>query len=173
MKFTYCPDCGAKLSARNLGDEGAVPWCDHCDKPWFPVFPSAIIALVYNEKNEVLLLRQGYISHEFCNLVSGYIKPGENAEETAIREIFEETGQTVLELEPVCTNWFEKKEMMMLGYFAKVKEMPLQLSCEVDSAEWVPAGEAIKLVHPYSTSTSRILVQKFLDRLVSKGEQKK
>ena len=165
MNFIYCPECGSKLSTRNLGDEGAVPWCDNCDKPWFPIFPSAIIALVYNENNEVLLLRQGYISHEFCNLVSGYIKPGENAEETAVREILEETGQVVEELTPVCTNWFAKKDMMMLGYFAKVKARPIRLSVEVDSAEWVSPEIALKMVHQNETSTSRLLTKKFLEKI--------
>lgn len=162
MKFTYCPDCGARLSARALGDEGLVPWCDACAKPWFDVFPTAIIALVHDEQGRVLLLRQNYISTQFCNLVSGYIKPGETAEETARREIFEETGQIVEELELVCTNWFAKKEMMMIGFFARVNARPLQLSSEVDSAQWVDAAEAPGLVHPYPTSTSRILALKYL-----------
>lgn len=165
MKFIYCPDCGSKLTAKDLGDEGAVPWCDKCDKPWFPMFPSAIIALVYNENNDILLLRQGYISHEFCNLVSGYIKPGESAEATAVREILEETGQVVEELTPAFSNWFAKKEMMMLGYFARVKAKPIQLSTEVDSAQWVAPAEALKMVHPTPASTSRLLVQAFLNRL--------
>lgn len=165
MKFTYCPDCGELLSSRTLGDEGAVPWCDCCDKPWFDMFPSAIIALVYNENNEILLLRQGYISTEYCNLVSGYIKPGENAEETAVREIFEETGQVVDTLTPVQTNWFAKKEMMMLGFFANVHTKPVKLSQEVDQAFWTTPQEALRLVHPFPTSTSRILVQRFIDTL--------
>lgn len=162
MDFKYCPDCGEKLVGRELGDEGLVPWCERCHKPWFPMFASAIIALVYNEYGEVLLLRQGYISTQYANLVSGYIKPGENAEETSIREIFEETGQVVEELTPVLTNWFAKKDMMMLGYFAKVNKRELKLSVEVDSAEWVKAEDALALVHPFPTSTSRILVEKFL-----------
>lgn len=164
MRFTYCPDCGARLSARVLGDEGAVPWCDKCDKPWFDMFPSAIIALVFDERNRVLLLRQDYISTQYCNLVSGYIKPGESAEETARREVFEETGQTVEELIPVCTNWFAGKEMMMLGFFARVKAAPLRLSSEVNSAFWVESAEAPGLVHPFAHSTSRILALRFLNR---------
>lgn len=161
MEFKYCPDCGTLLSARELGDEGMVPWCDKCDKPWFPVFPSAIIALVYNEKGEVLLLRQGYISHQYANLVSGYIKPGESAEETAIREIEEETGQIVEELRPAFTNWFAKKDMMMIGFFARVTSRPVKLSSEVDSAEWCDPLEALGKVHPYPTSTSRLLVEAY------------
>ena len=53
MKFRYCPDCGALLSGRVLGDEGLVPWCERCGKPWFDMFPSAVIGLVYNCRNDV------------------------------------------------------------------------------------------------------------------------
>lgn len=164
MKFKFCPDCGALLGSRVLGDEGQVPWCDCCNKPWFPIFPAAIIALVYNEKNQVLLLRQNYISREFANLVSGYITPGEDAESCAIREIFEETGQKVEELQLVMTNWFARKDMMMIGFFAKVTERPLRLSSEVDSAEWHSPDEILSLVSSRPGSTSRLLCERFLKR---------
>lgn len=134
MKFNYCPDCGSLLSHRDLGDEIGVPWCDECNKPWFPVFPVAIIALVYNDDGEVLLLRQNYISTKFHNLVSGYIVPGEDAETCAVREIKEETGLDVDTLRLVLTSWFEAKEMLMIGFFAHVKRKELVLSTEVDGA---------------------------------------
>ena len=95
MRFTYCPDCGSKLGERELGDEGMVPWCDKCGKPWFDMFSTCVIALVANERDEVLLQRQAYISTRYCNLVSGYMAPGETAEEAARREIKEETGLVV------------------------------------------------------------------------------
>lgn len=167
MRFSYCPDCGTKLGARMLGDEGLVPWCNNCSKPWFPIFPTAIIALVYNEKQEVLLLRQSYISTAFCNLVSGYITPGEDAETCAKREIFEETGQQVEDLKLMMTNWFAKKEMMMIGFFAKVKERPLNLSQEVDSADWHRPEEILDLVSDRPESTSRLLCEKYI-RQISK-----
>lgn len=164
MKFIYCPDCGTKLNVRELGDEGSVPWCDRCGKPWFDMFPTAVISLVYNENGEVLLLRQEYISHDFCNLVSGYIKPGEDAETTARREILEETGQTVETLEPVCSGWFPKKQMLMLGFFARVKAAPLRLSTEVDAAGWHSPSEILSLLSPSPTSTSRMLARRYLER---------
>lgn len=163
MKFTFCPDCGSKLELRQLGDEVDVPWCVNCNKPWFPVFPAAIIALVYNENNDILLLQQNYISPIFKNLVSGYIIPGERAEETMIREIKEETGLDVEEYQLRGTWWFEKKEMMMIGFMAKVKNTELKLSAEVDGASWHTPEEAIKLVHKKPGSTSRILTQIFID----------
>lgn len=171
MNFKFCPDCGARLGARVLGDEGAVPWCDNCSKPWFPVFPVAIIALVYNERNEVLLLRQNYISSEFHNLVSGYVTPGEDAESCARREIMEETGQKVEELRLVATSWFEKKEMMMIGFFARVSQRPLKLSSEVDSAAWHNPREILRLVSTRKGSTSRLLCEMFLKEFFSSDRE--
>lgn len=164
MRFKFCPDCGAPLGARELGDEGMVPWCDNCAKPWFDIFPTAIIALVHNQNGEVLLLRQEYISHEFRNLVSGYIQPGEDAETTARREILEETGLKVKELELVLTKWFPKKEMLMIGFFARVETSELHLSSEVDDASWHPADSILPLLHQSPTSTSRALALRFLQR---------
>lgn len=165
MRFKYCPDCGALLTSRVLGDEGAVPWCDSCGKPWFDMFPVAVISLVYNEKGEVLLLRQNYISTDFHNLVSGYVTPGEDAETCAVREIMEETGQQVESLELVLTNWFARKEMMMVGFFARVESCPLRLSGEVDAAGWHRPDEILSLVSSRPGSTSRILCERFLARL--------
>lgn len=162
MKFTYCPDCGKLLEKRQLGDEVDVPWCDFCAKPWFDVFPVAVIVLVHDYENKVLLLRQDYISTEFRNLVSGYICPGERAEETAVREVKEETGLQVEELTLRGTWWFEKKQMMMVGFTARVKNEPLKLSCEVNEASWHTPKEAITLVHQRPESVSRILTQLFL-----------
>ncbi|MDE6361074.1 MAG: NUDIX domain-containing protein [Muribaculaceae bacterium] len=164
MRFRYCPDCGALLSGRVLGDEGEVPWCDACGKPWFDMFPVAVISLVHNEKGEVLLLRQNYISTEFHNLVSGYVTPGEDAESCAVREIFEETGQEVEQLELVLTNWFARKEMMMIGFFARVRSGELRLSSEVDAAAWHKPEEILSLVSSRPGSTSRILCERFLSR---------
>ncbi len=165
MRFKYCPDCGALLSARELGDEGLVPWCDRCDKPWFDMFPVAVIALVHNEKGEVLLLRQNYISTEFLNLVSGYVTPGENAETCAVREIREETGLVVENLELILTNWFARKEMMMIGFFATVRSSELILSSEVDAASWHNPDEILSLVSTRPGSASRLLCEKYLERI--------
>ncbi|MGN0236803.1 MAG: NAD(+) diphosphatase [Lepagella sp.] len=162
MIFKFCPDCGAQLSGRDLGDDKDVPWCDSCARPWFPIFPSAIIALVYNDRGEVLLLRQSYISTEFCNLVSGYILPGEDAETCARREIKEETGLDVDQLRLVCTNWFARKEMMMIGFFAHVADTDFLLSPEVDSAFWCPLPEALSHLSTRPGSTSRLLTEHFL-----------
>lgn len=163
-KYKYCPDCGAYLELRDLGDEIGVPWCERCRKPWFPVFPVAVISLVYNDNGDVLLLKQNYISEKYYNLVSGYVTPGENADSCAIREVFEETGLKVDNLELILTQWFEKKEILMVGFFAHISDHNLALSSEVDSARWVKTEDMLPLLHQNETSTSRQLAIRFLKR---------
>lgn len=70
MKFKYCPECGTKLADRIIGDEGAVPYCERCEKPLFDMFSTCVIVLVVNEEGEAALLRQEYISHKYYNLLS-------------------------------------------------------------------------------------------------------
>lgn len=162
MTFTFCPDCGEELVKRDLGDDIGVPWCARCAKPWFPMFPVATISLVYNDRGEVLLLRQSYISTEFCNLVSGYVHPGESAEQCARREILEETGLEIDSLRLVMTDWFDKKEMLMIGFIAHTSESRLKLSSEVDDAFWCDSSEILGLLSPRPGATSRKLASFFV-----------
>lgn len=166
MKFKFCPDCGEKLIIKPIGDEGDVPFCEKCGKPWFEMFSSAVIVLVVNERGEAALLRQSYISDKYYNLVSGYIKPGETAEETARREVAEEIGIELEELRLVGTYWYAKKGMMMLGFVAHAKKTEFTLSKEVDGAEWIAVEEAINMVHGKG-SVSYELLDEYLKRSVS------
>lgn len=164
MRFHYCPECGAALEERPLGDEGLVPWCPRCQKPFFDMFSACIIALVLNPRGEAAILRQGHISEKYGSLVSGYIKPGESAEDCARREIYEELGLTLSALEPAGTWWMERKGLLMIGFFAHTEETAFTLSSEVDRARWVPVEDALYEVHPEG-SVSYALVEKYLDSL--------
>lgn len=143
MHFTYCPHCGTKLIGKEIGDEGIVPYCDNCKVPLWDMFTTSIIAAVVNECGEVALLRQDYVSTTSFVCVAGIMKPGESAEETVIREIKEEIGQDVEELQYIRSYPYLKKEMLMLGYKASVKKKEFKLSCEVDSVEWVKYEDAL------------------------------
>lgn len=99
MHYTYCPNCGNKLTKIHAGDDGMVPYCAKCDKRWFDSFQSCVIVLVYNEFDEIVLSKQWYFPDDYASLTSGFITPGENAEECAIREVKEELGLNVESLE--------------------------------------------------------------------------
>ena len=148
MHYKYCPECGEKLNGKPAGDEGLVPFCEKCGKFWFDTFASCVIILVANEENEIALLQQGYLSNEYRSFVSGYIKPGDNAEDTARREVQEEIGLELERLDYAGTYWFAMREQLMHGFIGYAKKKELVLSQEVDRAEWVPYDKAPMLMFP-------------------------
>lgn len=146
MHFIHCPYCGSELIQKEIGDEGLIPFCTQCSIPLWDMFTTSIICAVVNEYREVALIRQDYVSTTSYVCVAGIMKLGESAEETAIREIKEEIGQDVVELEYIQSYPYEKKEMLMLGYKATVKKAEFTLSGEVNSAVWVKFEDALGLL---------------------------
>jgi len=143
MRFAYCPYCGNKLTKKEIGDEGVIPYCETCRIPFGDMPVTSIICAVINEENEIALLRQDYVSKTNYVCVAGIMQLGESAEQTAMREVKEEIGQDVQHLEYIRSYYYEKKEMLMLGYKAEVKKKEFVLSGEVDSVVWVPLGDAL------------------------------
>ena len=148
MHYKFCPECGTKLTEKPAGDEGLVPWCENCSQFWFDTFASCVIILVANEYNEIALLQQNYLSNEYRSFVAGYIKPGDNAEETAIREVEEELGLKLDSLEYAGTYWFSLRGQLMHGFIGRAKKKELVLSQEVNRADWVPYDKAPELMFP-------------------------
>lgn len=146
MRSIYCPLCGKKLALRTLGDEGDVPWCEACSRPFFDSFSTCVIALVTNELGEIAVLMENGRPHG--GLVAGYVKPGETAEETARREIAEELGLDVQALQLIRTYWFQRGGQLMIGFFARVQKAPFALSREIMSAAWMRPEAARAAMHP-------------------------
>ena len=147
----------------NAVDEYLNGYCTKCDMPLWDTFTTSIIAAVVNEKNEIALLKQNYVSETKYVLVAGIMKISESAEETAIREIKEEIGQKVNSLEFIKTYPYDKKEMLMIGFKANVTKAELNLSKEVDAAEWVELNKALALLREGSIGWQLVkeVIEKF------------
>lgn len=163
MHFTFCPHCGAKLGSVPFGDDGRVPWCKACHKPFFDIFPVVAITMVVNEAEEVALLKPKYMSEQYYNFVSGYVQPGEEAELCAAREVQEEIGVQARDVHFVCSHWESEQQMLLLGFVARATKGDFTLSEEINAAKWVPAAEALNLVYPDGNITHTLLV-KYLQR---------
>ena len=142
MKYTFCPNCGQELIPRSLGDEGLVPWCDTCNRPWFDAFSTCIIVAVMNNQGQVLLQRETR-RPTMEVLVAGFIKPGETAEDTVRREIAEETGLTATSLRYVVSYPHMGGNMLMLGFAATAEGEPNPDSSEILSNRWATMEDAV------------------------------
>lgn len=146
MEFAFCPKCGKKLSLKVCGDEGEVPFCESCGRPFFAFsYPCVICLCITEDGSQVALIKQSYVSEHYVN-VAGYVKRGETPEQTAVREVGEEIGLTVLSCAYVGSWYHEKSDNLMLGFVCKVKKDKLVPSREVDSADWFPVESAGQLL---------------------------
>lgn len=152
MKFTYCPDCGTRSVLRQIGDEGAVPYCEGCRRPLFEMFSTCVLSVVANAAGELLLIRQSYGDTARFVGVAGYMKCGETAEEAAAREIAEETGIAVRadEMRYLFSAWHEARDQLMLCFFVRTEQTAVRCSEEVAAAQWFRPEDAVRAVRPGS-----------------------
>ena len=148
MRYRYCPECGNKLVPRVAGDDGEVPYCSNCDKLWFDSFSDCVLVLVCNEQGEVALSSQWYLPDGMTSFTTGFMKPGETAEEAAAREVKEELGLDLQSVEYAGTYWFDYNSQLMHGFIGVAEKAPLVLSSEIQFARWVPAAEVPSCMMP-------------------------
>jgi NAD+ diphosphatase len=157
MIFKFCPICGRELIPKEIGDEGLLPYCEKCRKPYFDWIGQAVIVAVVNEFDEVALLRQDYVSKTNWILVAGYIKEAETLEETTCREVLEEIGQKAESVEYISSYYYAGKELLMAGFLCSVKKREFRRSVEVDHVEWFSLVEAEKLLREGSIAQKLLI----------------
>lgn len=73
MKFVFCPRCGSKLTTKQVGDEGEIPYCESCGRPWFSFSYPCVICLLTDGEGRFALIRQTYATKNYV-CVAGFIK---------------------------------------------------------------------------------------------------
>ena len=137
MDINFCTGCGKPLTYKTIGDEGEQKYCECCSKFYFDNPASCVLVAIINENNQVLLLKQNYISTKNYTLCSGYLKKGDT---------LEETEQRVLSCEYVQSYYFAPKNLIMTGFIAYVKASEFGSSNEVDGLVWVDLDKAVTMV---------------------------
>ena len=145
MLFKYCAECGHKVEDIRLGDDDCEI-CPSCKRSYGRNPLPVVEVLVVNELNEVLLLKQNYISETKWTVVSGYMVEGETIEEAVSREVKEETGQIVDKCQYVSSYYFEPKQLIMIGFIAYVKKSQFTDSDEVDDLRWYKIDEVENVI---------------------------
>ena len=90
-----CSKCGAATTS-SLG--GAVRVCDQCEAQHHPRTDSAVIVLVRDTDDRILLGRQAVWPVGRFSTFAGFLEPGETFEQCVQREVYEESGVAVREI---------------------------------------------------------------------------
>ncbi|WP_284534767.1 NAD(+) diphosphatase [Nocardioides sp. T2.26MG-1] len=163
----FCPRCGEPLSARSAGHELVCP-NGHTQ---FPRTDPAVIMVVTigepgAEDERCLLGRQAVWPAGRYSTLAGFCEPGETLEDAVRREVLEEVGIVVGEVEYFGNQPWPLPASLMIGFIGRALTTEIQVDeREIEDARWFTRAEMRELSEagtialPSGVSISRSLVE--------------
>jgi len=136
----FCGKCGNPTTSAETGN---VRICENseCRQSLFPSMDPAIIVLVASD-GYCLLGRQQAWPKDMYSTIAGFVEPGESIEDAVIREVEEETGIKVGEIEYQSSQPWLFPSSLMLGFTAKAKSNEIMIAKnELEDARWFSRQE--------------------------------
>ena len=136
----HCPLCGGLLEP-DVG--GWVLRCREDGTEHFPRTDPAVIMAVRDDADRLLLARNTNFRGRFHSVLAGFVEPGESLEGAVAREVAEEVGVDVEEVQYVGSQPWPFPRSLMLGFRAWVPgstELTLQ-DDEIAEASWFSREE--------------------------------
>jgi NAD+ diphosphatase len=113
----FCPKCGMPTT---VGSGGWKRTCFTCNTEVFPRTDPAIIVAVTNEDDRILLGSQGVWEENRWSILAGFVEAGESLTAAVIREVYEEAGVHVHEVEYLGSQAWPFPNSLMVGFTAKL-----------------------------------------------------
>ena len=148
-KFKYCPICGSSHFEEQ--DEKSKR-CNECGFEYYMKPSSANVALILNEKEELLVVRrEKEPAKGTLDLPGGFADIGETSEQGVIREVNEETGLNVKKVRYLFSipNKYRYSDFdiptLDMFYLCQVDDFTsLKAMDDASEVKWI----AIKDIHP-------------------------
>jgi NAD+ diphosphatase len=145
-RHRFCGRCGTPTVAMQAGH---VLLCTNpnCRHQQFPRTDPAVIVLV-THGDHALLGRQAVWPAGRYSTIAGFVEPGESLEDAVIREVEEETGVVVGDVEYVASQPWPFPSSLMLGFRAVARTHDITLrDGELEDARWFSRAD-IAAGHP-------------------------
>ena len=160
----YCGRCGAASSGTaSSGAANNTPAriCPKCGKTEFPKICPAIIVIITDEQNRILLAHNNKFKAGVYSHISGFNEPGETLEETVVREIREEVNIEVKDIEYIKSQPWPFPNSLMIGFKARYLSGNLKPDGEeIEDAKWFTKDNMPAI--PDEGSLSRFLINCWL-----------
>lgn len=168
-RHRYCGVCGGPtVSAQG----GHIRRCQICDAQHFPRSDPAVIVLVTHRHAEhgerCLLGRSTRFPAGLYSTLAGFVEPGESLEETVCREVYEEAGVEVVDMQYRSSQPWPFPASLMLGFRAMAQSDELRIDPEeLVDAGWYTRGQLIDpdrrpIQLPNRDSIARHLIEDWL-----------
>ena len=136
LSYGHSPKTGA---ATQPGQSGWIRTTATDGAQVFPRTDPAIIVMITDHDDRLLLGNNAMWEPNRYSLLAGYVEPGESLEAAVVREVFEESGVTVVDPVYLGSQPWPFPASLMLGFHAK-------LAPGFDAEDLTPDGEEILAV---------------------------
>jgi len=155
----FCGTCGAK---NIYVPKETHKLCPRCGRLEFPRICPAVIVIITDNENRVLLAHNKRFKTGIYSLISGFNEAGEPLEETVKREIREEVNIEVNGIAYVRSQPWPFPNSLMIGYKARFLSGTVKPDGkEIVDAAWFTPGNLPEL--PSEGSLSRMLINSWLN----------
>ena len=141
----FCARCGLPTISAN---GGSIRKCTSDGSEHYPRTDGAVIVLVKDKKDRILLGRQKVWPERRFSCFAGFVEPGESFEQTVLREVFEESGTKLEELTYLGSQPWPFPASIMISFSA--------IATNPDEA--IPDGEEIEEIRWLSREELRAAI---------------
>jgi NAD+ diphosphatase len=154
----YCGQCGRPT--QNHPQESAL-YCQPCELTYYPRISPCIICLVVKGE-ECLLARHDRHPEGLYSTLAGFVEAGENLEQTLHREIMEEVGIKVKNIQYFSSQAWPFPNQLMVGFFVEYDSGEIKVDdVEIKDAKWFHYSNLPKT--PPTFSISGQLIKTFIN----------
>jgi len=131
----------------------------------FPRTDPAVIMLVHDGGDRCVLGRQAVWPAGRFSILAGFVEPGESAEAAVAREVAEEVGLEVTDVQYVSSQPWPFPQSLMLGYTARAVDTALRVDHdEIEEARWFSRAELLAGDGPAALPPPVSIARYILDR---------
>ena len=155
----YCGYCGTVTEKSNTERALICPKCKNIEYP--KISPAIIVAI--RDGNRLLLTKNAKGTYKFYALVAGFVEVGESLEDAVRREVMEEVGLKVKNIQSYKSQPWSFSDSLMLAFIADLDgddKITIQEE-ELSEAKWFEREDVPVL--PFHISVGHELIQKFRD----------
>ncbi|MEU0689475.1 NAD(+) diphosphatase [Streptomyces uncialis] len=159
----FCSRCGERTV---IAAAGHIRRCPACGAEHYPRTDPAVIMLVTDDDDRALLGRQMHWPEGRFSTLAGFVEPGESIEQSVRREVREESGITVGEVEYVASQPWPFPSSLMLGFIARATSTGIVVDGdEISEARWFSRDELSaafdsgEVLPPYGISIAARLIE--------------
>ncbi|WP_030173230.1 NAD(+) diphosphatase [Spirillospora albida] len=136
----FCPRCGMRT---RVASAGHVRVCPEDRSEHFPRLDPAVIMLVTDAADRILLARGPQWPADRRSILAGFVEPGESLEQAVAREVLEEVGLSVRDVRYLGSQPWPMPRSLMLGFSARADgDAPLRPDPEeILDAAWYTRDE--------------------------------